>query len=460
MSDYTSMNQTLPRRQLVEYVMRATAAFCISLLTFNVFADPLPLQDLDAALQKLLDDDQRAFYGIPENIQVPKPNPKRKSLTAQVSHSLNKSNYLFPHTLNSQGEMESLKTTAQYLKPFSFGTTPIGPPWNFVKNITLIPLKINYASVGDSAIPDSIFRAKVQGYNCTEQTQTITGKITNTYKASRSSVLNSNIKSDSKFALGFPIGNTGATVGFEKAFSVGIGENITTNEEHTQSDEDEINQQVPAHVKRIYYLERIVKTGYYYFDGTVLADGDVSPNPSPESSDPFWGLLSQTLRKPEYKDPQRRTFHVSGYTWNASGFDKNYYWIDEPLTANQCSDLVKSIGKPFAAVPIVDNDSQEVVSPLFNGMLVETGNVTGTILVRAKSNSTLSCDVSFSTLSEQANVKAPPGEWSNWVPLIAHKSRVSYSVNYSINDNAQCSTSVEPQIKYMRSMTIQNPSPT
>lgn len=436
--------------------MKTISAFCIWLLAFNVCSDEINLQDLDVALQNLLDDDQRAFYGIPANIPVPKPYPKRKHLSTQANFSLSKTHFLFSKGLNKDGKQEALKTKLQYPKLFSIATTPIGPSWLFVKNITLIPLKINYISSGDSAIPDSIFRTKIQGYNCTGQEQAIKSKIFNSYKVSRNSVVNSNIKSDSKFSLGFPIGNTGATIGFDKTFNVGIGENVTTNEEHVATDEDEINQLVPPHTKRMYYLERIVKTGYYYFNGTVLADGDLSPNPSPESSVPFVGLLSQALIKPEFKDPLKRTFHVSGYTWNASGFDKNYYWIDDPISANQCSSLIKTHGSTYGVLPDQDEQSQEVISPLFNSMMVETSNVSGAIFVRAKSNASISCDISFSTLTDHVTVKAPPKKWSDWIELTTHNGRASYSVDYSIMDNKNCSTSIEPQIKYMQRTHLQD----
>lgn len=438
--------------------MKTISAFCLSLIAINAYSDPVPLQELDAALQQLLDEDQRAFYGMPANYPVPKPYPKRKPLSSTSNLSLSKGSQLSLRSYPRNGNAELFRSKLQYPKPLSVATTPFGPPWVFVKNITLIPIKINYASPGDSAIPDSIYRSKIQGFNCTQQAQTIKGKITNSYKITRNAVVNSNIKSDSKFALGFPIGNTGATIGFDKTFSVGIGESVTTNDERSATDEDEINQQVPPNTKRTYKLERVVKTGYYYFDGTVLADGDLSPNPSPESSDPFWGLLSQKLIKPELKAPQRRTFHVSGYTWNASGVDKNFYWADEPLTQSQCADLVKSTGKQVDFISVSDNDSQLVASPLFNGMLVETANTSGDIFVRARSNSNQMCNVSFSTLDKSVSIKAPSKGWSDWTILTTYTGQASYSVNYTVPDSPECLTAVEPQIKYMRSVNLKDSS--
>ncbi|WP_156897428.1 hypothetical protein [Kosakonia radicincitans] len=441
--------------------MKTISAFCISLLAFNVCSDELPIQDLDVALQNLLDEDQRAFYGIPTNFPVPKPFPKRKPLSAPSSLKLDKTNFLYPNKFTMANENGQFKPLQQYPKPFATATVPgFGPPWAFVKNITLIPLTIKYESSGYSAIPDSIYRSKVQGFNCSLQDQTIKGKIYNSYKSSRNAVVNSNIKSDSKFSLGFPIGNTGATIGFDKTFSVAIGQNITTNQEVIRTDEDEINQVVPPNIKRTYYLERIVKTGYYFFDGTVLADGDVSPNPDPDSSEPFWGVLSQLLKNPELKDPNKRTFHVSGYTWNASAYDKNYYWIDEPLTSSQCTALVESYGQSFAAVLVSDNQSQSVISPLFNNMMVETGDAPGEIYVRAKSSSSASCDITFSTISNQVNVKALPNKWSDWVVLTTHDGHASYSVDYTVHNITECSTPVEPQIKYLRSLKLQDPNHT
>ena len=101
--------------------------------------------------------------------------------------------------------------------------------------------------------------------------------------------------------------------------------------------------------------------------------------------------------------------------------------------------------------PIVEEEPEEaapvqVVTGIFDGMVISTADVYGNIEVRAMSYGPGFCTTHITVGDQTVSIAAPPAIYSGWVTATSH----SGSIGFAVSKRDICDTGTEVQVRYWK----------